>query len=126
VQQEAAHELVGAGHHRLAASLALGAVVLPAEGHAALVQAEQTDDLQADDLACAKARAVGQRQRGIPSTRLRNEERLPRERLNPLADPGQTGDARYRRFKFQSSHQISEARQALRRQPHVASGGDRG
>src|SRR5260221_10657284 len=41
VQQEATHELVGTERHRLVAGRALGAVILPAEGHAALVQAEQ-------------------------------------------------------------------------------------
>jgi hypothetical protein len=37
MQQEAAHELAGLERHGLVAGVALGTVVLPAKGHAALV-----------------------------------------------------------------------------------------
>ena len=40
MQQEAAHELAGLQRHRLVAGVALGSVVLPAEGDATLVQRE--------------------------------------------------------------------------------------
>ncbi len=41
VQEEPAHELVGRQPHRLVPGAPLGAVVLPAEGHAILVHGEQ-------------------------------------------------------------------------------------
>ena len=46
VQQEAAHELVGAERHRLVARLARGAVVLPAEGDAAFVEARASGEFE--------------------------------------------------------------------------------
>lgn len=42
VQQEAAHELAGFERHGLVAGVSLRAVVLPAEGHAALIECDLT------------------------------------------------------------------------------------
>jgi hypothetical protein len=41
VQQEAAHELLGAQAHRFVAHLSMFAVVLPAEGDAAIIQGDE-------------------------------------------------------------------------------------
>src|SRR5215831_4805128 len=41
VDQEAADELIGAERHKLVASVALGSVILPFEGHALVVEGDE-------------------------------------------------------------------------------------
>ena len=62
MQQEAAHELGAGQRHDLATHAAAGAVVLPAEGHAARVHAEQS--AVGDRHPVRVARQVGQHGRG--------------------------------------------------------------
>ncbi|MDQ0621929.1 hypothetical protein QFZ39_001139 [Paraburkholderia graminis] len=56
VQEEAPHELVGRKRHRLVACAAAGPIVLPAEGHAALV--ERDESLVGDGYAMCIARQI--------------------------------------------------------------------
>lgn len=63
VQKEAAHELVGVQGHRLVASAALGAVILPAECDASLVHGEKAAVRDGD--AMGVARQIGQHRFGV-------------------------------------------------------------
>ena len=85
MQQEAAHELLGAERHRLVARLALGAVVLPAEGDAALVECEQA--AVGDGHAVRVAGQIGEHRRGSGERALGIDDPLARaQRCEPVCE----------------------------------------